>query len=55
MTSRLLVVLFFLVFVIFTSATDAVAHGVAEGDKGDIQEITGVNLISFPYLGAYQR
>nr|WP_234913360.1 HupE/UreJ family protein [Rhizobium rhizogenes] len=30
----------------------AVAHGVAEGDKGYIQEITGVNIIPFIYLGA---
>lgn len=28
------------------------AHGVAEGDKGYIQEITGVHLVSFAYLGA---
>jgi len=31
---------------------EAFAHAVAEGDKGYIQEITGVNLISFLYLGA---
>ncbi|RWX04815.1 HupE/UreJ family protein [Rhizobium leguminosarum] len=30
----------------------AAAHAVAEGDKGYIQEITGVNLIPFVYLGA---
>lgn len=30
----------------------ALAHAVAEGDKGYIQEISGVNLISFAYLGA---
>jgi hypothetical protein len=30
----------------------ALAHGVATGDKGYIQEITGVNLIAFMYLGA---
>ena len=30
----------------------AYAHGVAEGDKGYIQEITGVHLVSFVYLGA---
>lgn len=28
------------------------AHGVAEGDKGYIQEITGVHLLPFTYLGA---
>ncbi|HSP57946.1 MAG TPA: HupE/UreJ family protein [Halomonas sp.] len=31
---------------------DALAHAVAEGDKGYIQEIYGVHLISFVYLGA---
>jgi hypothetical protein len=31
---------------------DALAHAVAEGDKGYIQEITGVHLIPFVYLGA---
>ncbi len=31
---------------------DAFAHAVAEGDKGYIQEISGVHLISFMYLGA---
>lgn len=30
----------------------AFAHGVAEGDKGYIQEITGIHLIPFAYLGA---
>ena len=30
----------------------AFAHGVADGDKGYIQEIAGVNLIPFAYLGA---
>ncbi|MHB0953949.1 MAG: HupE/UreJ family protein [Allorhizobium sp.] len=30
----------------------AFAHGVAEGDKGYIQEITGVNILPFIYLGA---
>ena len=33
-------------------AGDALAHGVTEGDKGYIQEISGVHLISFLYLGA---
>lgn len=31
---------------------DALAHAVAQGDKGYIQEISGVNLVSFIYLGA---
>ncbi|TIL90193.1 MAG: HupE/UreJ family protein [Mesorhizobium sp.] len=30
----------------------AAAHAVAEGDKGYIQEITGVHLLPFMYLGA---
>ena len=32
--------------------SDAFAHGVAEGDKGFIQESSGVMLIPFVYLGA---
>jgi hypothetical protein len=35
-----------------TSAGAALAHAVAEGDKGYILEITGVHLIPFTYLGA---
>jgi hypothetical protein len=30
----------------------ALAHGVASGDRGYIQEITGINLLPFTYLGA---
>ncbi|HKK57043.1 HupE/UreJ family protein [Marinobacter sp.] len=33
-------------------SAEVLAHAVAQGDKGYIQEITGVNLISFMYLGA---
>ncbi len=33
-------------------AADAFAHGVTAGDKGYIQEISGVQLIPFLYLGA---
>ena len=33
-------------------STAAMAHAVAEGDKGYIQEITGVNILPFIYLGA---
>jgi hypothetical protein len=32
--------------------SDALAHGVAAGDKGYIQSIFGVHLIPFSYLGA---
>jgi hypothetical protein len=34
------------------SAGSAFAHAVAEGDKGYIQEITGVHILPFIYLGA---
>jgi hypothetical protein len=30
----------------------AFAHGVAEGDKGYIKEISGINILPFVYLGA---
>jgi hypothetical protein len=30
----------------------ALAHGIAEGDKGYIQEISGVHFLPFMYLGA---
>jgi len=30
----------------------AAAHGIATGDKGYIQEISGINIIPFMYLGA---
>ena len=40
----------FFILLLFTNT--ALAHAVAEGDKGYIQEITGVNLMSFIYLGA---
>lgn len=33
-------------------SAEVLAHAVAEGDKGYIQEITGVNLVAFMYLGA---
>lgn len=32
--------------------SNALAHAVAEGDKGYIQEITGVHFVPFMYLGA---
>ena len=38
--------------ILFLAATAALAHGVTQGDQGYIQEITGVNLIPFAYLGA---
>ncbi|NBR90473.1 MAG: HupE/UreJ family protein, partial [Rhodobacteraceae bacterium] len=40
----------FAVAMLFASA--AAAHNVTEGDAGYIQEIWGVNIIPFMYLGA---
>lgn len=37
---------------LMSTVDPAVAHAVAEGDKGYIQEITGIYLIPFLYLGA---
>ncbi len=36
----------------FFAMNDALAHAVAEGDKGYIQETSGVQLVAFMYLGA---
>src|SRR5215208_2577537 len=36
----------------FLLGPTAYAHGVAEGDEGYIQEITGVHIVPFMYLGA---
>ncbi|PKP82540.1 MAG: hypothetical protein CVT79_06390 [Alphaproteobacteria bacterium HGW-Alphaproteobacteria-18] len=41
-----------LVALAFAFPSEAFAHAVAAGDKGYIQEISGVHLISFLYLGA---
>jgi hypothetical protein len=40
-----------LLMLAFTSL-DAHAHAVTQGDKGYIQEITGIHLLPFVYLGA---
>ncbi|HBO4599516.1 TPA: HupE/UreJ family protein [Pseudomonas aeruginosa] len=45
-----LAVLMFMLFI--TGIPEAVAHGVPEGDKGFIQESTGVLLFPFIYMGA---
>lgn len=37
---------------IFAFASSALAHAVTAGDQGYIQEISGVNIIPFIYLGA---
>ena len=45
--------LFLTTAVLFLACTGvASAHAVAEGDKGYIQEISGVHLLPFVYLGA---
>ncbi len=49
--SRLLFLSVVLICLLMGSV-DAFAHAVTEGDKGYIQEISGVNLFPFIYLGA---
>ncbi len=44
--------LFALLVILALSTAPALAHAVAEGDKGYIQEITGVHFLPFMYLGA---
>jgi hypothetical protein len=43
---------FAVLMALLLGATDAVAHGVTQGDKGYIQEVSGVKLLPFIYLGA---
>lgn len=40
------------IFILQALGNVAYAHGVAEGDKGYIQEISGTHLLPFTYLGA---
>ncbi len=47
-----LIVLLGLIIVVFTIAVDVFAHGVTEGDKGYIQESSGMMIMPFIYLGA---
>ncbi len=49
---RLLRVSITAVFPLLALAGAASAHAVAEGDKGYIQEISGIHLLPFIYLGA---
>ncbi len=49
---RSLPLLLLLIALFFLGMPDALAHGVAEGDKGFIQESTGVMLLPFVYMGA---
>jgi hypothetical protein len=41
-----------MIFFCLLFSSTAVAHGVAQGDQGFIQEISGANIIPFIYLGA---
>jgi len=49
--SRLLLLSAFFIG-LFVAGTDALAHAVTQGDKGYIQEMSGVNVLPFVYLGA---
>ena len=51
-TSRAAWLLAAFLAVLAATAFDASAHAVAEGDKGYIQEVTGIRLLPFVYLGA---
>jgi hypothetical protein len=42
----------FLTLILLGMSVEVLAHAIAQGDKGYIQEISGVNLIAFTYLGA---
>lgn len=52
MTSRPFILFLVVLPMLLSVSGEAFAHAVADGDKGYIQEITGVNLIAFLYLGA---
>ena len=51
-TGRRLPVVLLMALALLASAGPAFAHAVAEGDKGYIQEISGINILPFIYLGA---
>jgi hypothetical protein len=50
--SRIAVPLLMLAFAMLLWTDSVLAHAVTHGDKGYIQEISGVNIIPFIYLGA---
>jgi hypothetical protein len=43
---------FSLVLLLLCTSVEAWAHNVAEGDKGHIQEMSGVQILAYIYLGA---
>lgn len=47
-----LLLLALLLLGLLTGSHEAFAHAVTQGDKGYIQEVSGVNLLPFMYLGA---
>ncbi|KAA6158900.1 HupE/UreJ family protein, partial [Pseudomonas veronii] len=49
---RPLLLLFLFLAALFFGMPEAMAHAVAEGDKGFIQESTGIMLLPFIYMGA---
>ncbi len=51
-TRRTVTLTLLLLATFLLSAAEALAHNVTEGDAGYIQEIWGMNLIPFMYLGA---
>jgi len=51
-SQRLFVLSLGIPFLLLLFMSAASAHAVAEGDKGYIQEITGVHILPFIYLGA---
>ena len=47
-----LMTFFLIILALLLFQTNAFAHGVAIGDQGYIQEISGIHLLPFTYLGA---
>ena len=47
-----LLLLSVLLLCVLIGSNEALAHAVTAGDKGYIQEISGVNILPFMYLGA---
>jgi hypothetical protein len=49
---RLLLPIVAVLMLALLASPSALAHGIAEGDKGYIQEISGIHFLPFMYLGA---
>jgi hypothetical protein len=49
---RPLILLMLVLLALFATSVTAFAHAVTEGDKGYIQEVSGMKLFPFMYLGA---